>query len=72
MSLEGAHRGLLGRFGVVPAADVERAMGREEAKLVGSGRAHVAGLAAAAGPGLLGSAFDGNDDVAEMPTAARR
>ena len=33
--LEGAHRGLLGGFGVVPAADVERAVGRQEAQLVG-------------------------------------
>ena len=34
-ALEGAHRGLLGGLGVVPAADVERAVGHEEAELVG-------------------------------------
>ncbi len=56
--LEGAHGGLLCRLGVVPAADVEGAVGREEAQLVGGGPAHVAGLAAAAGLGLLGRPLD--------------
>ena len=33
--LEGAHRGLFGRVGVVPAAHVERAVDRQEPQLVG-------------------------------------
>ena len=64
--LESAHRGLLGRLGVVPAADVERAVGHEEPQLVGRRPADVAGLAAAAGRGLLDRALDRDDDVAEM------
>ena len=48
--LQGAHCGLLGGLGVVPAADVERAVGHEEAELVAGVPAHVARVAA---PSLL-------------------
>src|SRR6185312_2545736 len=57
-SFEGAHGHLLCGFGVVPTADVEGAVRREEAQFVGGGPAHVAGLAAAACLGLLDGAFD--------------
>ena len=71
-SLEAAHRGLFGRVGVVPAADVERAVDHEEPQLVGRRPADVAGLAAAAGLGLLDRPLDRDDDVAEMRSAAGR
>jgi hypothetical protein len=67
--LEGAHRRFLGRFGVVPATDVEGAVGRQKAQLVGGGPADVAGLAAVAGLGLLDGALDGDDDVANVLSA---
>ena len=47
-------------------------MGREEAQLVGRRPADVAGLAAAAGLGLLDGPLDGDDDVAEVRPAAGR
>lgn len=44
--LEVAHRGLLSGLGVVPAAEVQRAVGHQEPKLVCGRPAHVPGLAA--------------------------
>ena len=70
--LERAHRGLLGRLRVVPAAEVERAMDDEEAQLVGRRPAHVARLAAASLPGLGDRPLDGDDDVAEVEPRAGR
>ena len=70
--LEGTHRGFLGGFGVVPAADVECTVGGEEAQFVGRGPADVAGLAAAAGLGLLDRPLDGDHDVAEVGTTTGR
>ena len=57
--------------GVVPAADVERAVGHEQAQLVGGRPADVAGLAAAARLGLLARPLDGDDDVAEVRAGGR-
>src|SRR6185436_16548060 len=70
--LESPHRGLFGGFGVVPAADVEGAVGRQEAQFVRRGPSHVACLATVAGLGLLGGALDGDHDVAEVRPAAGR
>src|SRR6478735_10677845 len=72
VSLERAHRGLLVRLRVVPAADVERAVGHEEAELVASVPAHVAGVAAPSLLRLVDGPFDGDDDVAEVLARARR
>ena len=72
LAFEGAHRGLLGRFGVVPAADVERPVGDEEAQLVGRRPADVAGVPAPPGLRLLDRALDRDDDVTEMGQAAWR
>ncbi len=47
-------------------------MGRQEAQFVRRGPAHVACLATAARLGLLDGALDGDDDVAEVRTAAGR
>ena len=70
--LKRAHFALLGRVGVVPAADVERAVGHEQAELVGTGPADVAGLAAATLARLLDRPLDRDDDVAQMDAAAGR
>ena len=70
--LQGAHRGLLGRFGMVPAAQVQRAVDREQPELVGRRPADVAGLAATALDGLLDRPLDRDDDVAEMQAPAGR
>src|SRR6476646_1552421 len=71
--LEGAHGGFLCGFGVVPAADVERAVGREEAQLVGCGAAGVAGLAASARLGLFDGTLDRDHDVAQvLPSTGRQ
>ena len=56
--LQGAHRVPLSGIGVVPAADVQGAVGHEEPQLVGRRPADVAGLAAAALVGLGDGALD--------------
>lgn len=53
LSLERPHRCLLDRFGVVPAADVERTVRDEQTQLVRRRPADVAGLAATTGLCLL-------------------
>ena len=57
---------------MVPAADVEGAVGRQEQQFVGLRPMPVARLAATAGFGLLDGALDGDDDISEMLTAAGR
>ena len=70
-ALEGAHRGLLVRLGVVEAADMERAVRDEEAELFGGGPADIAGVAAAAGLGLLAGALDRDHEVAKVRAGDR-
>ena len=60
LPLERAHRRLFGGFRMIPAADVERAVGRKETELVGRRPGDVAGLAAPSGLGLLRRALDGD------------
>ena len=70
-AFEGAHRGLLGRFGVIPAADMQRPMRDEQAQLVGRRPpADVARVPATPGFRLFSCALDRDDDVAEMRQAA--
>ena len=71
-ALQVAHRGFLVRSGVVPAAHVERAVGDEEAQLVGGRPAHVPGLTAPARAGLVDRPFHRDDDVAEVRSGAGR
>src|SRR6187431_2278311 len=68
--LERAHRGLFGRLGVVPAAQMEHAVGHEEPELVDRRPADVAGLAAPAGLGLADRALDRDRDVADVDASA--
>jgi hypothetical protein len=70
--LNGAHRTLRGRLGMVPAADVESAVGDEKQELLGSRPPHIAGLSAPTARGLLGGALDRDDDVAELEPAPGR
>src|SRR4051794_31698216 len=70
--LERAQRGLLGRLGVIPAADVERAVGHEQAQLSRRGPVDIAGLAAVAARRLVDRPLDRDDDVAEMRPAPGR
>ena len=69
-SLEGAHRCLLDRFGMIPTADVERAMRDEQAQLVRRRPADVAGLTATTGLRLLHGSLHRHDDVAQVETSA--
>ena len=71
-ALEGAHRGFLLRLGVIEATDVERAVGDEQPELLRGGPADIAGVAAAAGLGLLAGALDGDHEVAKMQALTRR
>ena len=71
-SLERAHRRLLVGLRVVPAADVQGAVGRRAGAARRRRPADVAGLAAPAGLGLLDRPLDRDDDVAEVGPAARR
>src|SRR5690349_1674883 len=64
--LEGPHLSFLGRFGMVPATQMERAVGHEQPELVGRRPPDVAGLPAASGRRLVHRALDGDDDVAEV------
>ena len=70
--LEGAHRRFLCRFSVIPAADVEGAMHREEAEFVSRGPEYVAGLAAPAGRRLICRPFDRDDDAAIRRSGSTR
>jgi hypothetical protein len=70
--LERSHFAFLRRLGVVPAADVERPVRHEEAKLIGRGPADVTCLATATFGCLRRGPLDRHDAVAEVrPTAGR-
>ena len=71
-TLQRPHRGLLVGLRVVPAADVQDAMGDEQPQLVGGGPADVAGVAATTGLRLFHRPLHRHDDVAEVQPAARR
>src|SRR5690348_11843171 len=63
--LQAAHRALLADVGVIPAAQVERAMGHEQPELVSRRPPDIAGLPSLTGGRLVHRPLDGDDEIAE-------
>ena len=72
LHLERAHRRFLAGLGVIPAAQVERAVRRQQAELVGGAQWTSPVWPPRPSCGLLDRSFDRDHDVAEVRAAARR
>jgi hypothetical protein len=63
------HCSLLSRLNMIPPAEMQRTVHRQQSQLLSRGPAHVARLPASAALGLSDCAFHRDDDVAQMRSA---